>query len=214
MFEVEAGGPARRRPAPNEKKKSSPIVGKPTRKPPARLRSAAAERGGERGPHAPRPQDRPPPHAPPVSEAAHPPNSGERRRERAQRDQVSGLRLHGRASPPFELGLALLKECADALVLVLARKAEREQINLTAQALVEVRARGGLDGLLRHAQRDGALLCDAVRELHRLRFEVCGGGDYIYESEGGGRLRGKHLARGDELHRPSPSPQPPETVRP
>jgi hypothetical protein len=38
-------------------------------------------------------------------------------------------------------------------------------------------ARGELDGFLRHPQRDGTLLSDAVGNLHRLGFEVCGGDD-------------------------------------
>src|SRR4051794_28655618 len=83
----------------------------------------------------------------------------------------------------FELGLALFEKGADALVLVGRGEAEREEVYLAAQALVEVGARGGLHGLLRHAKRYWTLLRDAVRHLQRLRFEVCRRDDHVDEAE-------------------------------
>ncbi|HZG51142.1 MAG TPA: hypothetical protein VEZ40_03305, partial [Pyrinomonadaceae bacterium] len=56
------------------------------------------------------------------------------------------------ALSPLEFRLAFFEEGSDALVLVFAGEAEGEEIDLAAQAFVERRALGGLDGLLRHAQ--------------------------------------------------------------
>src|SRR5215213_3776975 len=103
--------------------------------------------------------------------------------------------------PAFEVGLALFEKRADALVLVLAGEGEGEEVYLAAQALVEVGAGGRLDRLLGHAQRDGALLGDAVGQLQGLRFEVGRGDDEVDEAEVVGVLRVDHVAREDQLHR-------------
>src|SRR2546423_1886198 len=99
----------------------------------------------------------------------------------------------------FELRLALLKKRSDAFRFVLARKAEREQINLSAQSFVERGARGGLHGLLRHAKRYWTFLGDAICEFESFRFEVFGGDDYIDEAEAVSRLRVDHVARQYQL---------------
>src|SRR5215213_617460 len=101
----------------------------------------------------------------------------------------------------LEGGLALFEEGFDALVLVLTGKAEREEVYFAAQALVQIRARGDLDSLLSHAQRDGALLADAVRHLHRLAFEVFGWHDHIDQAQAKRRARVNDIAGQDKLHR-------------
>src|SRR4029079_5727380 len=58
--------------------------------------------------------------------------------------------------PALEVGFSLLEEGLHALLLVLAREAEREEVDLAVEALAQVRARGRLDGLLRSLKGDGA----------------------------------------------------------
>src|SRR5215212_11085482 len=75
--------------------------------------------------------------------------------------------------------LALLKKRLDSFVLVFGREAEGKEVNFAAKAFVQIRARGQLDGLFRHAERDRTLLGDAVRNLQGLGLEVRGGHDRI-----------------------------------
>ncbi len=58
---------------------------------------------------------------------------------------------------PFEFRLALLEKCADAFLFVVGREADREKVDLAAEAFVEVRSRCELDGLLAQLQGDRRL---------------------------------------------------------
>jgi hypothetical protein len=83
----------------------------------------------------------------------------------------------------FEFRLSFLEESFHAFVLVFARKAEREQIDFTAQAFVKIRSRRQLDRLFRQPQRIGLFSAMRFAILHRLCLQVDRRHDMVHQPD-------------------------------
>src|SRR6476469_1658580 len=80
----------------------------------------------------------------------------------------------GSPLPAFEYRLALLKKRCNALLLVLRREADGEQIDLPTQAFVEVGAGSEFYGRCGELKCNGSCLRDLLGEFHRLCLELIG----------------------------------------
>src|SRR5262249_28107861 len=83
-----------------------------------------------------------------------------------------------KALASLEFRLALLEKCSDTLFLVLAREAQREQVDFGIKPRSQVQPRGVLDRLFGHRKRDRAHLGYLVGNLESLLLEILGS-DYV-----------------------------------
>src|SRR6185295_7730632 len=109
--------------------------------------------------------------------------------------------VRSRSLPPGPNRRALLEEGRNALLLVLGRKAEAEEIALVGEAVLERQPLARADRFLGDLERQGRERGDLGRQLQRLRAQLFVRVDQLDEADTQ-RFRGvDHLAREDQAHR-------------